>query len=199
MKTSELAEWLGLAAVTVRQWSQGEYRQYLSPAAQGGSGRTRNFTDIDQRVIAHVARLKANGMSRDELHAALKSLQSDDWRKLPEMPAPPPNFEPIAMIPTSTADTALQQRTTALMREIATLQEWIERLESELSGEREKGAALQSELTAAREQLGELRGALGMIETERRPASWWLGVVAGVALAVVILAALVVLLVVGKG
>lgn len=197
MQTSELAKWLGLAAVTIRQWSAGEWAQYLSPTAQGGEGRSRVFNDRDARIIAHIARLKASGQDRDSIHAALKSMQADEWRNLPPMPTAPPDFEPIQMIPTSTAETAIDQQRRGLMREITLLEERIEQLTDELSSERESKAALQAELTVSREQIGELRGKLGNIEKERPAARFWLTVlVAAVILAVV---ATAILLLAGRG
>lgn len=200
MKTSELAKWLNLAPVTIRQWSAGEYKQYLSPAAQGGSGSVRNFTALDQRIIAHVARLKTGGADADAVHAALKTLQADEWRKLPDMPAPPPDYEPIAMIPTSTAQEQVLAISQRRALEIIHLEETIERLETELDTAQADRDRLQSDLTAAREQLGELRGRLSAVENERHTADYWLrwlGVVAVVAL--VIILALVVVLVVRAG
>lgn len=178
MQTSDLAKWLGLAAVTIRQWSAGDWAQYLSPTAQGGEGRSRVFTELDARIIAHIARLKASGQDRDSIHAALKSMQADDWRGLPDMPAAPPDYEPIPMIPREAAETTIDQQRRGLMREITIIEERVERLQDELLIERESKAALQIELTAAREQIGELRGKLSIIERERRPASFWLIVLA---------------------
>lgn len=197
MKTKELADWLGVAPSTIRTWASSEFRRYLSDAAQGGDGRTRVFVDIDARLLAFIATLKKEGVSSDEIHAALTQLQSEDWADLPPMPSAPPGSGPIPMIPRETAETAVSTQRSALMREIVILQERVERLDQQLAEEREKREALQekhiqernslqNELTEAREHLGELRGKLGAFETERKPSSWWLRVVLAVAVVVFI-------------
>lgn len=197
MQTSDLAKWLGLAAVTIRQWSAGEWAQYLSPTAQGGEGRSRVFTELDARIIAHIARLKASGQDRDSIHAALKAMQADDWRGLPDMPAAPPDFEPIPMIPREAAETTVEQQRRGLMREISIIEGRVEQLKDELLIERESKAALQSELTVAREQIGELRGRLAIIESERPAARFWLLVLAAALLLAVAITAI--LLLAGRG
>lgn len=193
MQTSDLAKWLGLAAVTIRQWSAGEWAQYLSPTAQGGEGRSRVFSERDAQIIAHIARLKASGQDRDSIHAALKSMQADDWRGLPAMPAAPPDFEPIPMIPREAAESTVEQQRRGLMREITMLEDRAERLQDELLIERESKAALQSELTVAREQIGELRGKLAIIESERPSTRFWLVVLAAAIVLAVVATALLLL------
>lgn len=187
MKTGELAKWLGIADITLRQWSANEYREYLSPTGQGGSGRNRVFTDMDARVIAHVVRMKAAGADRDTIHASLKTMQADNWRNLPDMPAAPPDFEPIAMIPREAAENAVTGQRQALMREISLLQDRVDSLVDDLKNERAAKESAQAELSAAREQIGELRGKLATIENERPSSVWWLRLVVGLILGLLIL------------
>ena len=142
-----------------------------------------------------IATMKTEGQARDTIVASLKSLQADDWRNLPPLPNPPPNVSaPVQMMPTSTAETAIDQQRRGLMREISIIEDRVERLQDELLIERESKAALQIELTTAREQIGELRGKLSIIEKERQPALFWLFAMAiAVAVAIVITAALLIL------
>jgi DNA-binding transcriptional MerR regulator len=136
-RTKELADWLGLSEVTVRQWTTGEWKDYLSPTAHGGNGRRRYFSDQDARIVALIFTLKEQGESRDGIHAALKRLQTEGWVDLPDMPPAPPNLGPISMIPREAAETAVSTQRAALLREIAMLQERVENLETSLAKERE--------------------------------------------------------------
>lgn len=174
MRTGELAAWIGYKESTVRAWTV-EFSEYLSPTAQ--EGQRRRFSDHDQRVLAHVAALKADGVASEEIHAALKSLQADGWRNLPPMPAAPPEYGPIAMIPTSTAEERAASIAMQKTMQIVHLEEQVERLEVELERSQEQRADLQRQLTDAREALGEARGRLAAVEAERWPAGWWLRVV----------------------
>jgi DNA-binding transcriptional MerR regulator len=176
-RTKQLAEWLGLSEVTVRQWTTGEWRPYLSAHAHGGGGRRRYFLEQDARILAFVAALKEQGETRDTIHTTLKRLQAEDWKDLPPMPPAPPSMGPIQMMPRETADTALSTQRAALMREIALLQDRVVGLESQLSTEREHSAELETELRTAREQVGELRGRLATMETERLPVRTTLQIV----------------------
>lgn len=180
MKTQELAEWLDIGTSTLRLWTLREYKSYFSESARGGSGRTRNFTDRDARIAAHIARLKNEGHSSDEVHVALKTLQEGDWQGLPEMPAAPPEFEPISMIPREAAETRNDLQRARYMREIAALEDRVDQLTDELKAERASKEEIQRELAQTRESLGELRGRLQAIESERRSIVFWLTLIAGI-------------------
>lgn len=169
MQTSDLAKLLSRPAVSIRKWAA-EFGDYLSPTAAGGEGATRNFTEQDARIMAHISAMIQAGHSRDEIHASLKILAADDWQGLPVLPPTPPGMEPIAVVPTSTADA--QRR--SLVREIGALETQIDTLQDALNKERAQTAELQQQLMASREQLGELRGKLSAIEGERRPLAFWL-------------------------
>lgn len=197
MRTTELSRRLGITDATIRQWTRGEFKNYMSDSAQGGDGKRRFFTDTDTRILAYIASLTNNATSRDEIHATLKNMQSNEWRDLPPMPEAPAGQEPIRLVPESTAQTAIYEQRAAMMREITILEEQIEKLETNLKSESDGKAALQSELTVAREQIGELRGKLA----ERPSSDYWLRLMAvAVLVAVVLTAALAVLLLLaGRG
>lgn len=133
MKTHEIAAHLGIATSTIRTWSNGEFKQYLSPTGQGGEGQYRNFTETDSRILAYVNVMKQQSRPRDEIHMALKRMQGEDWIDLPPMPPAPPGVSPLRMVPESTAETALVTQRSALLREIAIKDERIEQLESEVA------------------------------------------------------------------
>jgi DNA-binding transcriptional MerR regulator len=166
MKTKELADWLGLSPATIRLWSlENEYGGYLSPASMGGDGRMRYFTDIDSRILAHVASLKMQGFTRDEINAALQQLQKTDWADLPPMPGAPPNHGPVRMVPQSTAETAVSAQRTSFAREITILRERVEDLEHELMAQRDRSEAKQEALLR---ELADMKMQLAEAQVELR-------------------------------
>lgn len=190
MKTAELAKWLGLGTSTLRLWTNHDFKQYLSPTAQGGSGRVRSFTELDARIIGHVARLKAEGIPLDEIHTALDVMRRDEWRSLPDMPPAPPGAGAIALMPREAAESAITSQRTGLLREISLLQDRVETLEEQLHTEQQRRTEVETELKQTYERLGELRGQLA----ERMPTKDMLRllVVVAVIVAVIVLVIVVV-------
>ena len=153
MKPSDVAALLGIATSTIRTWTMGEFKQYLSPTGQGGDGKYRNFTERDARIIALINELKRENTPLDDIHGTLKRLQTEDWIDLPPMPPAPPGISPIRMVPELTAETAISTQRHALLREISILQERVEGLEEQLRREKERR---EEELLKAQEGREEL-------------------------------------------
>jgi DNA-binding transcriptional MerR regulator len=169
---------LGVAASTIRTWSTGDFRRYLSPTAQGGEGRNRNFTDQDIRIIALIHALKGEGMPSDQIHATLRQMQENDWSDLPPMPQSPQNVAPVPMVPAAAAQTEVSVQAKSLLREIAALQERVQDLQGRLDAKdgkveellresSEKQQELLRELAASREQIAELRTLVKLYESGR--------------------------------
>jgi DNA-binding transcriptional MerR regulator len=72
----------GVSHETVRRWTD-EFAQYLSHSANPGKGRHRNFNDADMSVLSLVAENKKQGLTFEEIHAALKSGQRGNSPSLP--------------------------------------------------------------------------------------------------------------------
>jgi len=136
MKPSEVAARIGVAPSTIRAWTAGEYKQYMSAGGQGGDGSGRNLSQDDARILAHIAHLKNNGARSDEIHADLKRLQVKEWVELPDVPDIA-GAAIVPVVPQSTATAALETQTRALLREISTLQQEVERLRG-IDGDKEK-------------------------------------------------------------
>lgn len=160
MKVADVAALVGIAGSTVRAWSMGEYKRYLSPTAQGGSGSTRNFTDLDARILALIHTRKIAGAAAHEIHAELQALQADDWHDLPSLSASAPNVAPVPVVPAAAAEAALSAHTQALLREIADLRQRIESLEG-------KNDALQSSVAELRAQLARAETLVELYESGR--------------------------------
>lgn len=136
MKPSEVAMRIGIAPSTVRLWTAKEFKEYMSVGGQGGDHSARNLTEQDARILAHIARLKAEGAKADEIHLDLKRLAMNDWIELPALP----DVAGTAVVPVvaqSTATAAMDIQTRALLREISTLQQEVERLRG-IDGDKEK-------------------------------------------------------------
>ena len=154
----------------------GEFKQYFSPTAQGGEGRHRDFTDTDTQIINYINDLKKRSVPIEEIHASLKQLQAEDWIDLPPLPQVASDTTPVPVMPREVAQTAIQSERRALMREIGTLQERVEKLEKQLETEREaREALLKSEREGREEKLmtllreiNQLQASLSNAETELR-------------------------------
>lgn len=59
---------------TVKNWVA-EFATYLSPSATPESGRARQFTEEDLRVLALVSEMKTRSATYEDIHAALQTGQ----------------------------------------------------------------------------------------------------------------------------
>jgi DNA-binding transcriptional MerR regulator len=167
MKPHDVGELIGLSTSAIRTWSMGEFKQYLSPSAQGGEGRHRDFTDTDTQIINHINELKKRSVPLEEIHASLKQLQADDWIDLPPLPEVPSDVTTVPVMPREVAQTAIQSERRSNMREIATLEERIEKLEKQLELERTgREALLKSEREGREEKLVTLLREMSQLETK---------------------------------
>ncbi|MEO8394344.1 MAG: MerR family transcriptional regulator [Chloroflexota bacterium] len=158
MKPSELSNILGVSASTIRAWSANEYKRYLTPSGQGGSGASRSFTDLDARILWRVVSLKQQGFTAEDVHADLQRQQAAEWDDLPPMPDTV-GAARVAVVPQAAADNALEYQRRALQREIAMLQERVSTLETKLDAEHDKSDKQLRELA-------DLQKLIGSLETE---------------------------------
>ncbi len=57
---------------TIRNWAE-EFERYLSPTANPGKGRHRNFTAEDMGVLSLIAQMKNDGSTFEDIHASLNA------------------------------------------------------------------------------------------------------------------------------
>jgi|SRR5579884_3511300 len=139
MKIGALARNLGVPVPTLRRWTQ-EFAEGLSPEAQGGDGRPREFSVRDQRLLRRAHEILED---RDVTYAQAR-------RRLREeglLSAPPPTREE----PPAEPGPATEEEREAAERFVATIVErssrpWIERIEK-----------LEREVIELREQLASLQ------------------------------------------
>ena len=160
MKPGEVAIYLGVGRSTVTTWTNGEFKDYFTPGAQGGQDRPRVFTELDIRIMYLIKLRKDQNVAADRIHSELRNLRDHDWDGLPDLPAAQ-SVQSVPVIPTAAADAALSTERRALLREIALLNEQIETLRGALEkreGDQEKYlreiADLRADLSAAQVELG---------------------------------------------
>lgn len=187
MKTGQLAKRLKVAPSTVRYWA-GEYADYLSERATGRSkGSVRRFNDDDALVLATVADLRDKGLTPEQIHRALANGQRVD--NVPELPTEEEQQarDSVALVPVSELNRALDL--------VRNLENQINKLEEDRDTLRISRDAANERIGELQRELGEARGKLQALETERQPATYWLRLLALVVLVLVIVAAAVVVLV----
>jgi DNA-binding transcriptional MerR regulator len=167
MKPGEVAVLLGIGRSTVTTWTMGEFKNYLTPSAQGGSGRPRNLTEQDVRILHFINEAKRNNVSSDELHLQLRQMQRDSWQDLPPFPEAPVGMANVPVIPTAAAEASLSAERRSLLREIAMLQSQIEKADIVISHERERNEELLREIAALRQDLGEVQAELRLYRAGR--------------------------------
>lgn len=161
MKPQYVAAQLEISPSTVRAWSI-EYGAFLSPTGAPGTGGHRDFTDRDLSVLNHIKSLKNSGLTTPMIHQALKALQADDWRNLPEFNTTIDARMTVAAIPTKAAEMALDAERRSLMREIASLQERIAEIKQEAQ---ERITSLETDNKTKADEIRNLSSRLAKAET----------------------------------
>jgi DNA-binding transcriptional MerR regulator len=75
--TAEVAAYYKRTEQTIRAWAR-EFSGYLSPTANPGGGKGRNYTYEDLRVIALIADMKDENATYEDIHASLAAGQRGD-------------------------------------------------------------------------------------------------------------------------
>ncbi len=144
---------LNIGRSTVTTWTMGEFREYFTPSAQGGSGRPRNLTEIDIRILHFIDQMKKENAPAEEIHAALKQMRGKGWQGLPDIPSAPEYMANVPVVPMAAADAALSTERRGLMREITILQERLAQLEDRLEIKDDEVLDLTRQLSAAETEL----------------------------------------------
>ena len=163
MGPGDAAKLLNVDRSTITRWTAHEFKRYMTPGAQGGTGKQRVMTDRDLRVLHLIKILKDTNTPSEEIHATLQQMERVEWEGLPDMPAAPHNMATVPVVPTAAADAALSAERKSLLREITFLQDRIEQLEETLADERSKTIGKQEELLR---ELADLRQRIGEQEIE---------------------------------
>jgi DNA-binding transcriptional MerR regulator len=153
MKPGDVATLLGIGRSTVSAWTSGEYREYFTLSAQGGSGRVRNLTDLDVRLLHFIDALKKASTPPEEIHVALQQLKATGWDDLPPIPDAPAGMASVPVVPSAAAESALASERRSHAREIEMWRLRVEELQSEVNSERSDKEELLRELGEAQAEL----------------------------------------------
>jgi DNA-binding transcriptional MerR regulator len=186
----EVARILQVSRSTIRRWAS-DFYEYLSPTAQpappGDAYYRRAYSRDDLLVLWTIREESKRGATQDEIAALLAAGEVADTLP-PDLPAP--EDEPVEMVPLSTARVQIE----ALQARVTNLEMILEEARVLADARADRIAALERELGDARAELARAEGRAEIIESERRPASFWLRVLLAVALAALILGALLAVL-----
>jgi DNA-binding transcriptional MerR regulator len=183
--TSHVSTWINQHENTVRDWSK-RYSAFLSPNANAGR---RRFTREDVRVLATIASLRTTGLSLDAVEEVLKQgkfLQDDEMPTEPD-PEAEEARKNIDMVyaPKERIESALavQELQLVITRKEDELRQTELRLE-EAVDERDK---LRTRVLELERDIAAAKARLEIIEQERKPFSWWLLLIAGIAIAALVI------------
>jgi DNA-binding transcriptional MerR regulator len=205
-KTGVVAKRLNIHPNTVRNYAD-RYGDLLSKDA---TGRKRTFNYDDLLILATISEFRDSGMEWEQIRVALE--QGQRVASVPELPSPEVELarKALDLVPKPHVD-RLEERLRELERQRDSAMERLERVmmevqnerrriqdehEQELSSARENWQAevstLRDKISTLERERGLLEGELKAVVSERRPASYWLAVIAGIVVIVVIMAAVVV-------
>ena len=145
MSPKEAADLSGVARGTLNGWTSGEFKDYFSTTAQGGSGRNRDYTEHDVRLLVLLRQMTDAHNSRDEIHTTLRQMQSVDWRDLPDIPYNQ-NSAVVPMVPTAAADAAITSERRMYVTQIKVLEDQLARAQQQADAERQRNEPLLREI-----------------------------------------------------
>ena len=166
MKPAQAAEHLGIGRSTVTTWTSGEFKQYFTPNAQGGDGRPRSLSELDLRILHLIDQRKKSNVASDAIHEELRKLRDGGWEDIPPVESPASAVR-FPVVPTVAAEAALNAERRALLREIAMLQETIDKAERRAEKERERNEPLVREIGGLKAKIARLEVIVELYESGR--------------------------------
>ncbi len=124
-----------------------EFAKYLSPTATPGKNKHRLFTEEDMQVFSLVSELKQQGLTYEDIHAALKN---GTRGKPPSLPA-----EDVQAIVSTDREHQLSAENEFLQRSLAKVQQelmQVSALREEMQQIKEKNIRLEAQLEIVQER-----------------------------------------------
>lgn len=125
MKSSAVVAALDMADSTLRKYAN-QYKEYLSSDGAGGSGRHRDYTEHDVRVLKLIRDMKLQNVADEDIDVTLRSLQAGGWDRLPAL-----DDHVQSIIPQPGALIAANADRSAMQREIDLLREMLEKSDAD--------------------------------------------------------------------
>jgi len=161
MQPHEAARLVGISVNTVRAWTLYDYKEFFSPTAQGGSGRKRELNDTDVRVLTYLRDVKRDGLTGDEVIAALHQAQARGFDMLP-MPRNTEAIVPTPVIPVQAAEAAVRGK----QDELEIYRERLQELRELVEYERQRANQERERLDLSTDKIAELNHKIGSLETK---------------------------------
>lgn len=180
--TSELSRRLSVHQNTLRGWAD-MFRRHMSPEAVSSA---RRFNQSDFRVMATIVHYRAIGLGLDEIGALL-----DEGKRIDTLPGAPDPREESAR---AAVELVPRERLFRALDELQRLTDERDRLLSERDTALQQVASLNDRIEGLQREVGTLAGKLEIVEGERRPASYWLRLLALAVLGALALGAVLTLL-----
>jgi DNA-binding transcriptional MerR regulator len=203
-KTGIVAKRLNLHPNTVRNYAD-KFGDLLSKEA---TSRKRTFTYDDILILATVSEFRERGMEWEQIHAAIAQGQRVDFVPELETPEIEAARKAVDLVPKPHVD-RLNERLRDLEQQRDTALERLERVMLEVQNERRRvdneheqelsitRESWQTEVSTLRDKIstlererGLLEGELKAVVSERKTSSYWLAIIAGIVLTMVIIAAI---------
>lgn len=178
--TKDIAQRLEINPQTVRRWAD-MYHAHISSSAFTADQRL--FTDDDLLALWSVRRWRQLGLSLDEIGDRLASGQ-----RASEPPPEPPDGDRrrVEVVPAAVHS--------AVLAELRQLEHERDRLLSERDTARIEAGKFADRIVELERAIGEARGRLQIVESERQPAAYWLKLLALAVLGALALGAVLTLL-----
>ena len=161
MQPHEAAHHIGISVNTLRAWTLYDFKEFVSPSAQGGSGRQRDVTDTDLRVLGYINSLKRDGLSKDEVLASLRQARERGFDVLP-LPQNNEAIVPTRVIPLQAAEAAVRGK----QDELDLYRERLQELRDLVEYERQRANQERERLDLSTDKIAELNHKIGGLETK---------------------------------
>lgn len=178
MNPAAVSKWLNVAPDTIRRWTK-DYKDYFTPDARPGQGRTRAFSDHDLAVLIFIAGQRELGMDGHTIRERLEAMRANGWAGLPPVPQEWYGEEtmPVAHAASRAGElaqlAAMQTELQYKQQHIDTLEKHTSELTARLTTLEGSHAATVEELNAARLELERARGEVATLQA--RLAAYRLG------------------------
>lgn len=186
-KTGDLAKRLSLHPNTVRTWAD-EFSEFVSPGAVAAK---RKFTADDALVLTTIAQLRSENLAFEEIRKALSNGRRADG--LPPVPTPEEEAarQSLQLVP--------MPEYTRVLDLLRSKELELERVINERDGALRDKDTANAQIADLRQDIGELRGRLEALETERLPVAVTLRIAALLIVGLLVFLALAIVFLSSRG
>lgn len=156
----------GVGRSTITGWTSREFKDYFSPTAQAADGRARDLTEHDVRLLVFLKQETDARRTRPQIMEALRQLQANDWRDLPDIPYGSQSAV-VPVVPSAAADAAITSERRVYLAQIDVLQKQLEQAQQEAQTARQQHEPLLREIGDLKADLARAQLMLELYESGR--------------------------------